>query len=124
MKTFIGIILLAVASYAGNFSLTTGFTSYFDITKGTVVNNQDTTLFLVQEGRFTHITPTMSSTYIQYGVTNLDVGENKIQVVPVRSEVNNYYLYIFDIPNRKIIAYSADQNFIVEFDIIKNSGDE
>lgn len=119
-NVFLAIILLTSTLFAGTFKVTTNYKSEIDLDSGKIKNYKESTTFIIGQSndRFVHVTNTITSVYIftdtakVYSLTQTDV-----ITASCRSEAGNYYLFLFDYKNKRIVAYPSTGNYIVEFDI-------
>jgi len=117
------IVLIVNVVLCSDLKVTTCYRSTFDITGGKIDNREDTTVFTFKtNGRFVHEAGDLVSIYLYTEeMKTFTLKGSSISVVPCRSEVGNEYLYIFDLPNRRIMAYSQ-LGFMTEFDIMTIDG--
>lgn len=112
MMVFVGCV------FGGNFKIYTNTRTQIDMNTGHAESWTDSTEFIIRNGRFTHVTKDITSTYIQQDdIVTSTINGATLQSVVVRSEVGNYYYYIFDLQNNKILAYCPATGLMSEFDI-------
>lgn len=128
MKPILFIICLVSIIFAEesatSIRIFTGTKTFVDLNKGFSKNYSDTTIFIYYGNRFAHITKTIASTYlVMETASTFNLDDNKIFVVPTKSETGNEYLFVVDLAKNKIITYSSKEGFIVEYDVFKVNTD-